>query len=251
MKIEFLGTSAGWPLPRLGCKCEICTSSDSKDKRGRTQLLVNEKILLDAGPDTYSHLICGKPQTISHLLISHAHPDHIMGIWDLSHIYNQPEKIQLIVTQEVLNGLRQIPNFLLVQFKIKVIKPFETFEIDKNTKASYFPVEHSRLPAYGIKIKSGKILAYIPDFAQIPKRSKNEIKDAHILVIDGSSLATKARSHQSIAQGLDLARELKAGQVYFVHLGHKTGIHQELEKFVQENGGRNFHIAYDTFTIVL
>ena len=57
MQIKFLGTSAGWPLPRLGCKCELCTSGNPKDTRTRTQLLVNDSILLDAGPDTYRHLL--------------------------------------------------------------------------------------------------------------------------------------------------------------------------------------------------
>jgi len=244
MKIEFLGTSAGWPLPRLGCKCKICTSSDPKDKRGRTQLLVNEKILLDAGPETYSHLINHKPSDITHLLISHTHIDHIAGLADLAKIYNRREKLNLTITQEVLNGIRKV-DFFLFQFKIKIVKPFESFEIDSNTKGEYFPVEHTRQPCFGIKIKSGKILSYIPDFCKIPKSSEIIIKDSHILVIDGSRLFEQSRGHQSIEAGIRLAKELKAKQAYFVHLGHKTGTHQELEKFVQETGGKNFHIAYD------
>jgi len=45
MKILFLGTSAGWPLPRLGCQCEICQSKDPLDTRLRPSVLVNDKIL--------------------------------------------------------------------------------------------------------------------------------------------------------------------------------------------------------------
>lgn len=248
MKIKFLGTSAGWPLPRLGCNCEICTSSDPKDKRGRTQLLVNDKILLDAGPETYSHLLNLHPSTISHLLISHAHLDHITGLADLAKIYNRQETLNLILTQEVLNGIRKA-DFFLFQFKVKIVKPFESFEIDKNTRGEYFPVEHTRQPCFGIKIKSGKILSYIPDFYKIPKPSEKIIKDSHILVIDGSRLFEQSRGHQSIEAGIRLAKELKAKQVYFVHLGHKTGVHQDLEKFVQENGGKKFHIAFDGLEI--
>src|SRR3990167_505768 len=115
MKIKFLGTSAGWPLPRLGCKCEICSSADPKDKRTRTQILIDDTVLLDAGPDTYNHLI---PLDVAHqlkaVLISHAHPDHILGLWDLPHIYGREEnnidKIHLYVTQPVLNGIRRVFN---------------------------------------------------------------------------------------------------------------------------------------------
>ena len=56
MKIKFLGTAAGWPLPRLGCNCQICISKDPKDTRTRTQILINDYLLLDAGYDTYLHL---------------------------------------------------------------------------------------------------------------------------------------------------------------------------------------------------
>jgi len=249
MKIRFLGTSAGWPLPRLGCNCEICTSSDPKDRRTRTQLLVNDTILLDAGPETYSHLITNRPSVITHLLISHSHIDHIAGLNDLGKIYNRQEKINLIVTQEVLNGVRRLMDFFLFQFKIKIVKAFEPFEIDKNTKAEYFSVEHTRQPCFGIKIKSGKIMAYVPDFAKIPKFSEGVIKDSHLFVMDGSRLLEQSRGHQSIEAGIKLAKELKSNQVYFVHLGHKSGKHQELEEFVQEKGGKNFHIAHDGLEI--
>jgi phosphoribosyl 1,2-cyclic phosphodiesterase len=70
-----------------------------------------------------------------------------------------------------------------------------------------------------------------------------------LLILDGSRLFEQSRGHESIEAGIKLAKELKAGQVYFVHLGHKTGTHQELEAFVQKNGGKNFHIAYDALTI--
>src|SRR3989344_9003848 len=113
MKVKFLGTSAVWPLPRLGCNCELCSSVDPKDTRTRTQLLVNDTILLDAGPDTYHHLLSYNrhprpsvipakagieispsgdrilnqvendkrvdPTKIKAILISHAHLDHIQG----------------------------------------------------------------------------------------------------------------------------------------------------------------------------
>jgi phosphoribosyl 1,2-cyclic phosphate phosphodiesterase len=247
MKIKFLGTSAGWPLPRLGCNCEICTSKDPKDKRTRTQILINDSILLDAGPDTYNHLIKNNPANIKYLLLSHTHLDHILGLWDISHIYNKDHKINLVITQEVLNGLRKIPDLLLIQFKVTVVKPFRKIELDKNTTAEFFPVEHGRKPTFGIKIKSGKVLAYIPDLNRILPSSQKVIQDSHILIIDGSSLNKigQVASHVSIDDGVVIAKKLQAKKTYFVHLGHKTGTHQFLENYLNQNAGPNFHIAYD------
>ena len=51
MEILVLGTSASKPLPREGCRCPICVSKDKKDRRMRPSILINNKFLIDCGPD--------------------------------------------------------------------------------------------------------------------------------------------------------------------------------------------------------
>lgn len=249
MKILFLGTSAGWPLPRLGCDCPVCQSKDPKDSRFRSSVLVNDSILIDASPDIYHQLRNLKVDTtkITSLLITHAHPDHIHGFYDLTHLYNRQERSpKLIAPLEVLNGLRQFHHLPLKPFKPEIIQPKAVLEHEK-VKISYFPVKHSRISCYGIKMKADKIFVYIPDLARLPKSKRKQVRDVHLLVLDGSSLGKKGqvRTHQSIEEGVRLAKELKPKLCYFTHIGHITGLHQELEKFVQNQDGRNFHIAYD------
>ena len=248
MKIKFLGTSAGWPLPRLGCKCEICASKNHKDTRTRTQLLINDKILLDAGPDTYRHLLDKNPQNIEVIFISHEHPDHTIGLWDLSHIYNQKEHPTLYITQPVFGGIRKTINASpnLLKLKIKIVRENETIHF-KNVKISYFPVIHGHTPAFGIKIKDNKIVAYIPDFSKILPSSQKIIRGCDIFIIDGSTLGKLGQGpgHISINDGIQIAKKIKAKQTYFVHLGHKTGTHKFLEEYLSRNGGVNFHPAYD------
>jgi phosphoribosyl 1,2-cyclic phosphate phosphodiesterase len=249
MKILFLGTSAGWPLPRLGCNCPVCQSKDSLDTRLRPSVLVNDKILIDAPPDIYHEIktLCPNPANLSHLILTHAHPDHILGFYDLTHIYNRQEKqIKLITTREVLNGLQQIYRYPLHPFKPEIVSPKELIQID-NLKISLFPVLHSNSACYAIKMKEGKIFIYIPDIQRLPKNDRRDFKGAHLLVLDGSSLGIKGqtKTHESIEEGIRLAKELKPKFCYFTHIGHITGTHQELEKFVQKQGGQNFHIAFD------
>jgi len=246
MKIKFLGTSAGWPLPRLGCKCEICKSTDPKDTRTRTQILVNDSILLDAGPDSYRHLIDEGLEKLEAILVSHEHIDHIAGFWDISHIYNRSKPINIYVTLPVLNGIRKIVSTHGKNLKINVVKPNQPILIN-NVKVEYFPVIHGKTPAFGIKVKDNKILAYIPDFNRIQPSSQKVIRDCHILVIDGSSLNQigQSKGHISIENGIAISKKLKAKNVYFVHIGHKTGTHQFLENYLHQNAGPSFHIAYD------
>ena len=233
-------------MPRLGCTCEICTSKDPKDTRTRTQLLVNDSILLDAGPDTYKHLVSNNPQKIEAIFISHEHPDHIMGLWDISHIYNHEKNPDLFVTIPVLNGIKKMLGTYLLKVNIKVVRPNETIHL-KNTKVTYFPVVHGNTPAFGIKVKESKILAYIPDFYKILPSSQKVIRDCDLLAIDGSSLGKigKTQGHIYINDGIQIAKKLKTKQTYFVHLGHKTATHRSLEIYLKENAGSNFHPAYD------
>jgi len=250
MNVLFLGTSAGWPLPRLGCQCPICQSQDSRDKRLRPAVLVNETILIDAGPDIYHQLTNLKVDTkkIKALILTHAHLDHILGFNDLTHLYNREEKIlKLISTQSVFNGLRQFHRLPLSPFKPQLVAANETIELLKNTKIALFPVEHSQMPCFGVKMKADRLFVYIPDLKRIPKTKRKNVRGVDLLVLDGSSLDRRGqtKTHQSIEEGIRLAKDLKPKRVYFTHIGHITGTHEELENFVQKNGGKNFHIAYD------
>ena len=54
MVIKVLGSGASLGVPLLTCICSTCRSSDIKDKRQRSSLLIsihNKNILIDIGPD--------------------------------------------------------------------------------------------------------------------------------------------------------------------------------------------------------
>lgn len=271
MKIKFLGTSAGWPLPRLGCGCQICISKDPKDARTRTQVLVNDSILIDAGPDTYRHLSQRHPEfnsesqkipkqvrddrgvdpaKIKAILVSHQHPDHTLGFWDLTHIYNGYKPIDVYVTAPVLSGIRKYIGIHGQHLEIHIVKPNEPFAID-NTQVEYFPVVHGNTPAFGIKLKEAKTFVYITDFNEIPSAQKKVIKNTDYWAIDGSTLGKpgQTKGHISMNDGIKLAKKLKVKNTYFIHIGHKTGTHKFLEKYLQENAGQNFHPAFDGLEI--
>ena len=215
--------------------------------------MVNNSILLDAGPDTYHHLKQEDPTKIAAILISHAHLDHIEGFWDLTHIYNGYKPIPIYITQPVLYEIRKFINIHGQNLKINIVKPDEPFVVN-NVKIEYFPVVHGKTAAFGIKLKenkqsfsANKIFVYITDFNRILPSQERTVKHAHLWAIDGSTLGKigQGPGHISIQDGVKIAQKLKAGQTYFIHIGHKTGTHQFLEKYLKENAGPSFAIAYD------
>ena len=58
MKLLYLGTAAaeGWPAPF--CQCDNCKAArikKGKNIRSRPQVLINDDLLMDYGPDTFCH----------------------------------------------------------------------------------------------------------------------------------------------------------------------------------------------------
>ncbi|MBI4865091.1 MAG: hypothetical protein HY815_33255 [Candidatus Riflebacteria bacterium] len=59
--VEFLGTVAAWPVPRLGCSCALCRSAAGDSRRSAPsrsclKIGVDPHLLVDMGPDVYNQL---------------------------------------------------------------------------------------------------------------------------------------------------------------------------------------------------
>jgi len=254
MKILFLGTSAGWPLPRLGCSCQICKSQDSKDKRLRPGILVNDKILLDAPFDIYHQLQKENVNTkeISHILLTHAHDDHIWGLYDLSHIYGRENPIIIISTKSVLSGIKSRLKVTLSSFRLYEANPFEKVNLFPDTFCWFIPVKHT-IDTFAIKIKAPKPIVYAPEFRKIEKSAQKFLGDIDLAIIDGSSKERfgQAKGHETITEGLKLGKRLNAKRILFTNIGHKTDTHKNLERFVTSQGNHKFSVAFDGMIIKL
>jgi len=71
VNITLLGTGTSQGIPVIGCTCEVCLSSDSKDKRLRVSCYVEDtknKILIDIGPDFRQQMLTNKISDIDAVL---------------------------------------------------------------------------------------------------------------------------------------------------------------------------------------
>ena len=82
MKIRYMGTAAAEGIPGLFCSCSLCKqarAAGGKDCRTRSQVLLDDALLIDFPPDTYHHFLATpafEPAKIRHLLLTHSHADH-------------------------------------------------------------------------------------------------------------------------------------------------------------------------------
>ena len=81
MEILYMGTGAAEGIPALFCHCRVCENArkqKGREQRTRCQALINQELLIDFGPDTYTHYLrydFPLPD-IKTLLVTHSHTDH-------------------------------------------------------------------------------------------------------------------------------------------------------------------------------
>jgi len=214
--VKFLGTSSGEGIPRAGCDCPQCQSTDKKDHRKRSAILINNKYLIDAGPDILKQLNRNQILNLERVIITHDHDDHIGGLKDLLRI-----------------------NRDLVIMRLKAGQHFKLSGIDFYA----FKVKHSNIiPTMGVEIDS---LIYIPDIASLDWAIKY-LKESTIAILDGSVLGRTFGGHLSMYEIINETKNIKnLKSIYFTHNGHTKKTHWELQKIVQQVGDKRYKIAYD------
>ncbi len=86
MKITMLGTGTSQGVPVIACDCSVCSSNDPKDKRLRCSVLLSmngENYCIDSGPDFRQQMLRENVKTLSGILFTHEHKDHVAGLDDV------------------------------------------------------------------------------------------------------------------------------------------------------------------------
>jgi phosphoribosyl 1,2-cyclic phosphate phosphodiesterase len=255
VKITFLGTATSTGVPMIACNCEVCSSSDSRDKRLRSSVLIqhNDKnIVIDCGPDFRQQMLTANVQSVDAILMTHGHRDHTGGIDDIR-AYNFALKRDIDFylnesTEEIL--LRHFDYAFDIhnkypakpRLKLNLIddKPFAVDDIE------IIPIKvmHGNMPVLGFRIND---FTYITDANYISAAEKEKIKDSKVLVLNALRWYEHP-SHFTAQQAIALAQEMNAEKTFFTHISHHLGLHVEVEKNKLPD---NMWLAYDGLGIEL
>ncbi len=242
MELLFLGSGTSTGVPQIGCKCGVCTSADSKDKRLRASVLITEgktSILIDCGPDLRQQLIHYEIDNLSGIFLTHEHYDHIGGLDDIRPLGG----VNVYAEKKVLGVIKRNMPYCFVENRYPGVPTINLNEITEqqfkinNLIVQPIRIMHASLPILGFRI--GKI-AYLTDVKTINEKSIELLKDLDILVINALRL-NKHFSHLSVEEALIMADRIGAKRTYFTHISHDMGLHEIMNKLLPEN----IYLSYD------
>ncbi len=253
MHLRFLGTGTSTGVPEIGCRCEVCTSADFRDNRLRTSAMIQTDdgahILMDCGPDFREQMLrMGFFEPIDGVLLTHEHYDHVGGLDDLRPFCRKGE-VPVYADATASSHLRTRMPYCFVEDKYPGVPlialheavPGKPFFI-RTTEVMPFRVMHGRLPILGYRI--GGRMAYITDMLSMPVESYDMLRHLDVLVVNALRIQPHA-THQSIAQALQVAAKVGAGETYFVHMSHQAGLHARISMQLPPH----VHFAYDGLEI--
>jgi phosphoribosyl 1,2-cyclic phosphate phosphodiesterase len=231
LKITFLGTGTSSGVPMIACGCEVCTSTDKKDNRLRSSILVESAmttLVIDTTPDFRYQMLRAGVRKLDAVIFTHPHKDHIAGLDDIR-AYNffmkKPVEIYANeMTQEAI--IREFP-YAFADLKYPGLPEIGLNRIDREPftigDITIQPIQvwHLKMPVLGFRFGD---FTYITDANRIESAEKNKIRGSQIIVLNALR-HEKHVSHYSLEEAIDEVRQLGIPQAYFTHISHQLGRH--------------------------
>nr|WP_294894014.1 MBL fold metallo-hydrolase [uncultured Pedobacter sp.] len=253
MKITFLGTGTSQGVPVIACNCDICKSTDPRDKRLRSSILIEsaeKTVIIDTGPDFRQQMLREDVQKLDAVVFTHEHKDHIAGLDDIRAFnFKQKSAMDIYADLAVQKALQREFNYIFADFKYPGIplvdlhtigsEPFSVGDIDFN------PIEviHFKLPVLGFRIKD---FTYITDAKTVSEAEQEKIRGSKILVINALQ-REKHISHFTLEEAIAFAQKIGAEKTYFTHISHRLGKYKDVSKELPAG----IELAYDGLSFII
>jgi len=256
VELVLLGTGTSAGVPVIGCSCEVCRSSDPRDRRTRSGALLRftdprgarRDVLIDCPPDHREQSLRLGLDRCDGILFTHHHVDHTFGLDDVRR-YNaiMQAPIEIYADDRTLEHLDRVYRHVfhakenvndsfvanLIPRRIEAGRPFELHGV----RVTPLDLRHGRVPvlgfrfddasrsaraadpSHGVVVDDPLPIAYCTDVNSIPPATWRELRGVRTLVMD--MLRYRAHpTHFTVDEAIAAAERIGAERTYFVHMTH-------------------------------
>lgn len=219
----------------IGCHCEVCTSTDSRDKRLRSSILVQSKtttLVVDTTPDFRTQMLHENVDRLDAVIFTHPHKDHIAGLDDVK-AYNffLKKPMEVYANELTANALRHEFAYIFAKHKypgvpeinLNIINssPFFVGDIEVIPILVY----HLKMPVYGFRFND---FTYITDANRIDDEEAQKIVSSQIITLNALRKEPHI-SHYTLDEAIEVVDNLNIPLSYFTHISHQLGKHADVE----------------------
>jgi phosphoribosyl 1,2-cyclic phosphate phosphodiesterase len=231
----------------VACPCEVCASTDPKDKRLRSSILVQSPsttLVIDTTPDFRYQMLRTGVRRLDAVVYTHPHKDHLAGLDDVrAYNFFQHKAMPLYANEMTREAIvREFP-YAFADVKYPGIPNLELHPIDKDPftigDMTIVPilVWHLKMPVLGFRFGD---FTYITDANRIDDAEKEKIRGSRQIVLNALR-HEKHLSHFSLLEAIAEVEELGVPQAWFTHISHQLGRHTDIEPTLPAG----MHLAYD------
>ncbi len=250
--ITFLGTGTSSGVPMIACDCDVCSSTNPKDNRLRSSILVESAtttFVIDATPDFRYQMLRAKNKKLDAVLFTHPHKDHIAGLDDVrAYNYIQKKSMEIFANAITIEALQREFYYVFTEKKYPGIPQLTIHKIENipftigDIHVIPILVWHLNMPVLGYRINN---FTYITDANRIDDIEKEKIRGSEIIVLNALRKEQHI-SHFTLTEAVALAQELQIPKAYFTHISHQLGKHELVNKELPSH----MELAYDGLTIL-
>jgi phosphoribosyl 1,2-cyclic phosphate phosphodiesterase len=251
LKITFLGTGTSQGVPVIACECNTCQSSDSRDKRLRTSILIEDgtsTVVIDSGPDFRQQMLRAGVRKLDALVFTHEHKDHLAGLDDVRAFnFFGGKAVDLYAAIPVQNAIRREFHYAFDSVKYPGVPELNLITIDREPfrigTLEFTPirVKHYLMEVFGFRVGS---FTYITDAKSIEPAELEKIRGSRTIVLNALRKEPHI-SHFTLDEAVRLMQDLSPEQGYLTHLSHQMGLHSQVSKELPDH----ISIAFDGLVI--
>ena len=252
MKVYFLGTGTSQGIPVIGSNHPVGKSTDSRDKRLRTSVLINGEnftYLIDCGPDFRQQMLTSDCTEIDAILFTHEHADHIAGLDDIRPFCYRQGAMPIYGLERVIDALTKRYEYIFATenrypgapcVKPHVISSKDVIRIE-NEMIIPIGVQHGDIDILGYRFGN---LVYLTDVKEIDDEELNKIKNVEVLIVNCLRI-TPHPTHFNLEETLAFIDQVRPKRTYLIHISQDLGFHEEVQKQLPDN----VYLAFDNLIV--